>query len=93
MSHYLTGRTPIGTVATLKFAEIFEVHPTEIRPDFQYTNVSTSELPADVLKLATRLAMFNKEVRHDVEKTVEALLERGNYPKLLDNLLNARKVR
>ena len=38
---YLNGITPIGTVATLKFADYFNVSPYDIRPDFSFDSASS----------------------------------------------------
>lgn len=69
--------TRIGPMATLKLARIFEVSPTDIRPDFAYTDLVPGELPPDVLKIAAEIAMFDKTVRDDIAETVSLLRTHG----------------
>lgn len=88
ISHYLTGRTPIGPVATLKFARIFRVLPTDIRDDFEFSIVP-GDLPKDVIEAAIKLATLPANVRHDFAKLIDTMAS-SSYPVYLDRVSTFR---
>lgn len=92
MSHYLTGRTPLGPVATLKFARIFRCKPTDIREDFEF-NIIPGDLPADVIETAIKLATLPSNMRHDIAQLIDTMAN-SNYPTYLDrvSIYNAPRV-
>ena len=42
VNQYLSGKVPLGTEVTLKFARLINTDPRSIRPDFEYGGVSES---------------------------------------------------
>lgn len=79
IAHYLNGHTPIGPVATLKFARLLQCQPTDIRPDFQYGMIVPAELPPDVIEMAIKLASVPEAVRRDIIGFVNVTLQNGRY--------------
>lgn len=50
VSQYLNGHTPLGVVATLRFAKFLHCHPTDIRPDYEH--LLATELTSDAFEIA-----------------------------------------
>lgn len=88
ISQYMNGRIALGAVATLKFAGILRVTPTDIRPDFQWT-ILPGELPQDVVEMAIKIAALPSDVREDIAKTINAL-SGSKYAVLLHNFARQR---
>lgn len=77
ISSWFHGRTPIGTNALLKFAAVFDVPPTEIRPEFEHGAFS-GELSPDTLRIAKKIETLPEGVRQDLERTIDNILN-SNY--------------
>lgn len=84
VSHYLTGRTALGPVATLRFSRLLAVSPKEIRPDFEF-HIVPGDMPQDVVEAAVKLASLPVDVRKDVANLIDTLSKTG-YAKLLENI-------
>jgi SOS-response transcriptional repressor LexA len=81
VSHYLRGYTPLNTDATVKFANLLEVPPTDIRPNFDVmlTGVLASKedpsatIQSDLInipKLSVRASAGNGVMQMEVEYQV-----------------------
>lgn len=86
ISHYLNGRLALGRVATLQFARILRVPPEEIRDDFEFSRHLGDEVPADVIRMAYKLAAMPETVRKDLERTIDLLLQAQNYETFLKRM-------
>jgi len=90
IGHYLNGRAAIGPVATLKFARLLEVNPTDIRPDFEFKLIP-GDLPQDVIEMAIKLASFPPDVRADIAKYIDGL-STDSYQQYLKIVKNVKQV-
>lgn len=89
VSQYLHGKVPLGTIATMRFARCFECHPTDIRPDFSYSDMVPGDIPPDILKIAAELSLLSPEVRADVAEIVNDIRKHGSsYHQLLRKFRN-----
>jgi transcriptional regulator with XRE-family HTH domain len=84
ISHYMTGRTPLGPVATLKFAKILNCKPTDIREDFEFS-IIPGDLPQDVIEAAIKLATLPAAVRHDFAQLIDTMASSG-YPAYVERV-------
>ena len=92
ISAYLTGRAALGRVATMKFARLLKVDPSDIRNDFEFTRQLSDEVPDDVIELAWKMASLPERVRKDLARTVDLLLQASNYEAFLENAEKAKSL-
>lgn len=84
LSSWFHGYAAIGTNALLKFSRFLGVAPTEIRPDFAYTD-SVADLSPDVIRMANKLQGLPEGVRLDIERTIDNIIN-SNYAVFIANL-------
>ena len=89
---YLTGRAALGRLATLRFANILQVRPQDIRADFISSRELTQELPGDVLEMAAKIASLPEAQRSELHQTIDLLLRARHYEAVLQQAEAARKV-
>lgn len=73
ISQYMSRRTAIGPVATLKFARILKVQPKQIRPDFSLTMIS-DDLTPEAVEFAYKWLSLPKRFRDNMLRNVDDLL-------------------
>ena len=89
---YLTGRAALGRLATLKFANILQVRPQDIRADFIYSRELTQSLPDDVLEMASKIASLPESQRRELHQTIDLLLRARHYEAVLKQAEAAQQI-
>jgi hypothetical protein len=65
VSQYLTGRVPLGVVATMKFANLLKCLPTDIRPDFPYL-VQVEQFGEEDAEFFARYAKLDPQTKQEM---------------------------
>jgi transcriptional regulator with XRE-family HTH domain len=80
VSHYLSGRKPMGTEALLRWARFLRVSPLDISPDFEYRDMIPGSLSPPQIEVAILWAELpediGKNVREQIKSTVRAVKSR-----------------
>ena len=92
MSQYLNGKVKLGHVATLRFAKVLGVQPTDIREDFDLLPINDDELSADAKRIAAKWMSLNAHTRRDFEELLDTIPE-DSYGLFLFNARKEQKDR
>lgn len=93
VSQYLNGVIALNAVATLRFAQVLLVSPSEIRDDIDFDTVVPPELPPDLAQTVVRLLALDEKTRRDAIGFLNVVLASGQYVEFVNNAENAAKER
>jgi hypothetical protein len=88
IGQYLNGQTALGPVAILKWCRVLNIHPTDIRPDFQYTDLVIGDLSPEAIEVAVKWQSLPSHVAADFKRSLDQMEEQAAkvYNTFLSNL-------
>lgn len=92
ISQYINAHTPLGVVATLRFAKVLKVRPNEIRKDFEYTDTLASELTPEAIEIASLWMALPKNLRADLKRTIQTM-SKYEYESFLEKVQKQKESR
>jgi transcriptional regulator with XRE-family HTH domain len=70
VSQYIQGITPLGAVAVLKWAQYLGCKPTDIRRDFQFSDLTPGELSPEAAEVGVRWEALPAPIRSAIRDLI-----------------------
>lgn len=74
VSHYLSGRKPLGTDALLRWARLLGVSPLDIQPEFEYRDMIPGKLSPVQIEVATLWPHLPTEVATSMREQIKSIV-------------------